>query len=329
MGIGWRGWGQRIRAYHDYLTTVANPDAMVVLSDGEDVLLVPGCNGKDVMEGFLKSGGGAGGGLSAILFEAVRYPWPDQEDGYKFKKADVVKRPKGVRDPRLEGPTRSDGTQPPSIFQYLNAGALIGKAGHLKTLIARIYTDDCIDDQRAFIHSYLKPDVWWSKHVGAGQMVSKLEQEIQKASEEEKRSGEGSLQHQQAMERVHEMVGMKVMVESVKHGFNQTGLGDEDSGFGVPEYARPLIALDYDNDLFLSMYDVAASALVVEKYTGRVTVKVTGGRPCILHQSGTKTTNRALEELSAVFGYNWDERAVEKSRKLQKDHPEEVALWEK
>ncbi|KAI9338145.1 SART-1 family-domain-containing protein [Obelidium mucronatum] len=279
MGVGWRGWGQRIRAYHNYLTTV-NPDSMVVLSDGEDVLLVPGCQGIDVINGFVKSGDGAAGGLSSILFEAVRYPWPDQEDGYKFKRADLVRRPKGVRDPRIEG-RRKNGSPPgspatpPSIFPYLNAGAMIGKAGHLQALIRRVYTDDCIDDQRAFIQSYLTPDVWWSSHVEAQSMVNESESAIQNAAEIEKREGTGSIAHLQALKRVEDVIKQKIRLESVTWGFNQTTLGEEDSGNGVPDYARPLIALDYDNDLFLSMYDVAASAIVLDSLSGRVEVKTT------------------------------------------------------
>ncbi|KAJ3115122.1 hypothetical protein HK100_001451 [Physocladia obscura] len=328
MQKGWRGWGQRIRAYHDYLTTVPD-NRIVILTDGDDVLLTPGCNGADILNGLLRS---SGAGISPILFEAVRYPWPDQMDGYKFDKEDLVMRPPGVRDPRKEGRRKFwMTTSPPSMYAFLNAGAMIGRAGDIRNLISRVYTDDCIDDQRAFINAYLSPTFWWDSDKHAAGLVKNVETAMQHVSVTEVEYGIGSRQHIESVKTLRNTILDKIFAESKDGGnslrWKQAAKGVTDFG-GIPKHARPLIGLDYEQDLFYTMYDVALNSMFVNNATKRVYVKRTGGSPCILHQSGTKATNRVLEEVSKTFGLVHDAKGLERSEKLQWEHPEEVEKWD-
>ncbi|KAI9338520.1 hypothetical protein BDR26DRAFT_863008 [Obelidium mucronatum] len=346
LGEGWRGWGKRMRAYHDYLTKVS-PNAIVIITDGDDVLLTPGCDGRVLVENYLKREGMA---LSPIFMGSERLLYPDYTIGYKFmNKTSLVVRPKGVRNPRMNGRMKENTTQyrPPSPHVFLNAGLVMTQAKHIRHLIKSTYTDECVDDQLAFQKAFLsKPMVWQhddQKQEGdqesAAELVSKVETSMQKEAEMELKYGRGSQQHLDAKEETYQAVKKKFAVESragTKMWNEMAGNWkvdrdveeDETKGGLIPEHARPLIGLDYDNDLFANLYGYVIDMLEVDSDTKRVTMKQTGGKPCILHQSGRKVENRVLEELSGIFGLSWDADAVARSKEWQLAHPEEVAKWQ-
>ncbi|KAJ3205614.1 hypothetical protein HDU82_005078 [Entophlyctis luteolus] len=339
MQTGWRGWGQRIRAYHDYLSLSDNPSRVVVLSDGDDVILVPGCSGSDILEGYLKSDGGR---LSPIFFEAVSSTGTSLRSkslcldrtgfGIPGKKAEddqELRHPTQcliLTDQIAQSPPGSP-PEPPSIFPYLNAGALIGRAGDIQALIKKVYTDDCIDDQRAFIAAYLEPQMWWSTHPRAAELVDKVERAMRNVSLTEDAYGTGSAEHTRARARMNRAALEKITLEA-SGGYARMQGGAATTSGGVPEHARPLIEIDFDQDLFYAMYDVGMGSMDMDNATRRVRVKRTGGRPCILHQSGTKRTNRVLEEVSARFGLSHDAQGIAASRQLQAQRPDETARWD-
>ncbi|KAJ3100500.1 hypothetical protein HDU97_002182 [Phlyctochytrium planicorne] len=198
LGIqkGWRGWGYRMRTYHDYLVTLP-PSTIVVLSDGSDVLLNPTCSKEEIEKRWKQGRRGRWPGVtSPILVAAERTSWPDEKVAANFTtNPGVVVTPEGVRDPRdsrhprfeiledvkkLErkiakaklGSKFVEEPEPPrlgwpkkdepSSFKYLNAGTMMGMAGDLATMLKRGFVNDCCDDQKAFTEMYLRGDVFWT-----------------------------------------------------------------------------------------------------------------------------------------------------------------------
>ncbi|ORY36171.1 hypothetical protein BCR33DRAFT_722272 [Rhizoclosmatium globosum] len=334
---GWRGWGKRLRAYHDYLTRVS-PNAMVIISDGDDVLLAPGCDGKVLGDMFLRREGSL---QSRILIGSERVLYPEHWFTYKFNKTTVVVRPEGVRDPRFVGRMDPITKQPRkrTVNEFLNAGLVFGQNKHIKHLIKTAYDDDCVDDQYAFQKLYLSKHMAWNPEPEvAASFVSKIDAEMVKVSAAEKEYGHESSEHRAAVESAAAIVKERILAESKTennhmryenaHKFEDGEVEDETRGGLIPDHARPLIALDFDNDIFMNLWDVAFGAFEIEEGGKRVKVKSTGGRPCVLHQSGLKKYNRVLEELAQLFGYEHDKKGIQWSKEWQKAHPEETSLWE-
>ncbi|KAJ3215489.1 hypothetical protein HDU67_000347 [Dinochytrium kinnereticum] len=94
-GTGWRGWGQRVRAYHDYLSTLPK-HRLVVLTDGEDVILTPSCDSGEIVRRYRERTSAA----SPILVSAEAVCWPEGNLWHSYSKKEVVWRPEGMRDPR-------------------------------------------------------------------------------------------------------------------------------------------------------------------------------------------------------------------------------------
>ncbi|KAH6565094.1 hypothetical protein BASA50_001750 [Batrachochytrium salamandrivorans] len=87
----------------------------------------------------------------------------------------------------------------------------------------------------------------------------------------------------------------------------------------IPYYAKQLIQLDHWNLLSMAMYGVKNEKYVVDDANTRLTMLETNSNPLILHQSGQKTTNRILEILAMVFGYDYDAPALDKLE--EEGHP--------
>ncbi|KAH9251001.1 hypothetical protein BASA81_011176 [Batrachochytrium salamandrivorans] len=87
----------------------------------------------------------------------------------------------------------------------------------------------------------------------------------------------------------------------------------------IPYYAKQLIQLDHWNLLSMAMYGVKNEKYVVDDTNTRLTMLETNSNPLILHQSGPKTTNRILEILAMVFGYDYDAPVLDKLK--EKGHP--------
>ncbi|KAJ1560683.1 hypothetical protein HK405_006263, partial [Cladochytrium tenue] len=205
--VPWRGWGQRLRAYHDHVAAVAavDPDRLVVLSDGEDVFFAPVCSAADLVRRFLVLRGLSGATVIAAAESAL---WPDESLAEDYNRPNVVHRPPGVRDPRnwartdvlrTGSPLPTNATDskthavaaglasrdvlarrgwtygvpdrewlgPGSPMRHLNAGTLMGRAADVAALLHRVYTDDCIDDQLALTLAYLRPDMHWNEPTAA------------------------------------------------------------------------------------------------------------------------------------------------------------------
>ncbi|KAJ3100509.1 hypothetical protein HDU97_002191 [Phlyctochytrium planicorne] len=120
MGMGWRGWGQRVRSYHDYLVALTehgfledlvgvdlkkkvlerNRRRVVVFSDGDDV--IANCGGDEIVERFW----GRSEPWSRVVFAAERAIWPRREWEVEYRRDVDREKPvlrhlvEGVRDPR-------------------------------------------------------------------------------------------------------------------------------------------------------------------------------------------------------------------------------------
>ncbi|KAJ3206174.1 hypothetical protein HDU67_008346, partial [Dinochytrium kinnereticum] len=137
MGRGWRGWGQRIRAYHDYTVALTEHlpfssrqqllsssytshtrdelvkkarSRLLVFSDGDDVILSPSCDAEEVARRFVERPVPT----SPLLFAAEKACWPRTERSEMYEKdmttpellggietpERLVDLPSHVRDPR-------------------------------------------------------------------------------------------------------------------------------------------------------------------------------------------------------------------------------------
>ncbi|KAJ3394999.1 hypothetical protein HDU84_004457 [Entophlyctis sp. JEL0112] len=323
MGVEWYGWAQRIRTYHDYIATL-NADALVVVTDADDVVLVPGCDGREIIEGYLRRDGSV---LSPVLFGSERLDWPPTPDS-DLMQQNLVWRPQDVRDPRKNGrlpPGSPPDTPypPPSIFKFLNAGSFVARAGDVRRLITNVYTDGCLDDQIEFGKAYMHhPLAYYHLNPSAAAQVRALESSLTAAALAEKQFGTHSPEHLLELQRVYDGVIAKMVSEAGIVGEQTRVTAGNFSGYlsadNVPAHARPLIALDHDADLILNVGGITVKSIVFENATKRITVKRTGGRPCIVHQPGKKTFNRPIEELSKMFGLDWDEVAIQKAAELLK-----------
>ncbi|KAH6585916.1 hypothetical protein BASA50_000860 [Batrachochytrium salamandrivorans] len=87
----------------------------------------------------------------------------------------------------------------------------------------------------------------------------------------------------------------------------------------VPHDAKPLIQLDHWNLLSMAMYGIENEKYVVDDANTQLTMLETNSNPLVLHQSGPKTTNRVLEILAMVFGYDYDAPVLDKLK--EEGHP--------
>ncbi|KAI9330574.1 hypothetical protein DFJ73DRAFT_899983, partial [Zopfochytrium polystomum] len=262
----WRGWGQRLRAYHDHVASLP-ADTLVVVSDGEDVLLAPGCGAADLAERWMVLRGTTGG---AVLLAAESALWPDEGLADEYNKPHVRGWTGGVPDRVWVGPG--------SPMRHLNAGTMMGRAEDVAALLRRIYQDDCADDQLSLTLAYLRPDVYWMS-AGAGPA-----------------NDDG-----------------QPTPEALRGG----GLASSSTGsLAVVPHARPLLALDFETDLFVAMFNKTLADFTLDRTAGQLTFERTKGRPCILHQSGRKVENRILEELAREFGLKYDAKGIERAREL-------------
>jgi hypothetical protein len=175
------GWGYRVRLFHNYLVTLPR-NQTVILSDGDDLLLMPGCTSTDLLNRYRIRESAA----SPVWMAAERYCWPDWTRMGEYEHDGVVMRPQDVPDPRVsvskylryqrgsvrgmdgeDGGIRKEvggGIGEGSVtrdFRYLNAGWMMGPAGVIADMLKRIYVDDCADDQGLYTESYLNPDMIW------------------------------------------------------------------------------------------------------------------------------------------------------------------------
>ncbi|KAJ3143145.1 hypothetical protein HK100_008264 [Physocladia obscura] len=362
MEVEWLGWAQRVRTYYDHLISL-DPNALVVITDADDVLMVPGCAASDLVDGYFRRGGDGSSMTSPILFGAERLAWPPTPDSALLQE-NLVSRPLPVRDPRIQGriPSGSPpGTPypPPSIFKYLNAGSFMARAGDAAQLIKATYTDGCLDDQIVFGKAYMAPILSYhttntaaasaakksststlastTAHpflsnistiltIEPAQLVTALEIAQSTAARAAADFGTGSSAHREALDRVYEAGVKKFIAEAQSEG-NTRVVRVETGGWfssvtaaanNVPPHARPLISLDHDADLILNVGGITLKGIKYDEKTRRIVVEKTGGRPCIVHQPGKKLFNRPVEELSKLFGLEWDEDAVKKAAEVLK-----------
>ncbi|KAJ3095847.1 hypothetical protein HDU97_006468 [Phlyctochytrium planicorne] len=413
-GKGWRGWGQRVRAYHDYLSTLPK-HRLVVLSDGEDVLLAPSCDADELKRRFRERTPAT----SPILVSAEMACWPEGNLWHRYYKKDLVSRPAGMRDPRCtlrgnETPMNSDSQilprwdinmtssnpesdpfsklerrgaggvahvgggpvtddiksllqcSPTSMhadyfrFLYLNAGTMMGRAGDLVDLFRDVYRDDCIDDQLEFSRSYLSRRLFYIQREMEEQGTDsagdekKLMEELEKAMADVDKaevdtgtiSPSSNTEYPYPNPKPHPKVfearsrlGKAADVfdhgtewaepthgKRSKHHRNKDGDRRIRRQATPEQYAKlaksspdkvgkahPLIALDFDNDMFAALYSVFYTDLDVNSKTGVLQVLDTKGLPCILHQNGRKVENRVLDEIARSFGMPFNAKAIERS----------------
>jgi hypothetical protein len=124
---------------------------LVVFSDMDDVLLLPSISAIDIIEAFDRLVKESRGPL--VFFTAEPECYPDL----------ALKKSYPPTSLRSLSPHEEFKQSP---FPYLNAGILIGKAGHLVEMIRLTYTGDCFDDQLQFTNSFLDPLVWWNDKDG-------------------------------------------------------------------------------------------------------------------------------------------------------------------
>ncbi|KAJ3190640.1 hypothetical protein HK101_008514 [Irineochytrium annulatum] len=351
LGKGWRGWGQRVRTYHDYLISIPH-DRLAVLSDAEDVILAPSCSAEVIEDRFRRRAIPT----APILAAAETVCWPDAGLWSNYSDPELVRVPDGVRDPRQDAGRR---------FHYLNAGTMMGRAGDLRRLLRRVYKDDCVDDQKAFTASYLGPDQFWVEDGGfagadddfavepdgtsegphrswvaerAASWVADVEKAMMVADMAERdlakaelapgkngsaaiaaartrfKTARGALADIVAAEDVHRHPNGTAEPNPRRRSRRVQAAATRRGGPAAPAHARPLLALDFDNEVFAAMYGVEFRHLEVDGKAGTVTVKETKGRPCILHQNGRKVENRVLDEVAREFGLRYSESAVQRAK---------------
>ncbi|KAJ3046936.1 hypothetical protein HK097_000389 [Rhizophlyctis rosea] len=131
----WRGYGGRIRAYHNYLLTLP-PDTIVIISDTYDVMIQPSCSASDIVASFKEK-------QKEVLFSSEVFCWPNAGQMNEYPPAPPP--PSG----RLIPAERSE-------YKYLNAGTFIGYVKDLLNFFAAAYNSDCDDDQGAFTNQFLR-----------------------------------------------------------------------------------------------------------------------------------------------------------------------------
>ncbi|KAJ3104012.1 hypothetical protein HDU96_009076 [Phlyctochytrium bullatum] len=218
LGLGrtWRGWGHRIRSYHDHLITL-HPSTLVVLSDGNDVLLNPVCDAKELVRRWYTPTRWPA--TAPIVVAAERACWPDTHLASKYGGEDLRAEPKGtdplrkVRHHRVRAleaarvarnwmlrasnhppddepllPTLHVGNPDNSpSMQYLNGGAQLGLAGDLVRLFRNAYVDECYDDQLALTERYLAADAFWVDDAEDPQRVEAIEKAMATVWQRERR----------------------------------------------------------------------------------------------------------------------------------------------
>ncbi|KAJ3367216.1 hypothetical protein HDU91_001584 [Kappamyces sp. JEL0680] len=151
-----RRWGMRMRILHDHLVGL-DPSKLVVFSDTDDVLLLPAFSARQIIQAYETLVASAKGPLVFFPAEPACYP-----DG---SLAEYYPQP----------PSKQEGSALiASPFRFLNAGMLIGKAGHLVEMIRLAYKGDCFDDQLLFTKAFLDPLVWWRPTEDSTKYASSL-----------------------------------------------------------------------------------------------------------------------------------------------------------
>eukprot|EP00842_Homolaphlyctis_polyrhiza_P005019 jgi/Hompol1/5518/HPOL_004502-RA len=253
LGVGhrWRRqWGMRMRSLHDYLSTVP-PERLIIWSDADDVMFLPGFTIDDLVSRFHKLVSSRNGPLIFFAGEQACYPRQDWHSLYPFPENIIVNG------------TESEKHSP---FRYLNAGLMMGQAGHIVEMIRHVYNGDCADDQLEFTKAFLRPLVWWRDH-------------------------HDDYQYAFSSPRAYPNDPDAILMDYRR---------------GIPSTALPLIGLDYWNELFGALYDVQIQDLDVSIPKGSVVIKATGGSPAVLHQNGNKYANSVVEELAVKFGMPFD-----------------------
>ncbi|KAJ1559623.1 hypothetical protein HK405_009924 [Cladochytrium tenue] len=322
LHTSWRGWGQRLRAYHDHAAGVlardGDYDRLLIFTDGEDVVLSPACSASDLVERWLVLRGLTGGAIIAAAEKSLwNVPWV--AESYEDMHSGIVHRPSGVRDPRhqlrkeLRGdapPSRRGGgpevfnavwTGPGTPMRHLNAGTIMGRAADIEALLRRIYVDECMDDQHALTYAYCRRDVRWvvspetnDEAAAAAPEPHEAEDAIDafasRMAKAEERYGVRSPQYASARRELARTVASKVLAGDggdvaaviaareaspddttppptwyrVSAGLGRPAPAAGGIGNGgveaveaePPFYARPLVALDFEAELFAALYNV-------------------------------------------------------------------------
>ncbi|RKP02503.1 hypothetical protein CXG81DRAFT_24876 [Caulochytrium protostelioides] len=124
----WPGWGGRVRMLGEHLATMPDDD-IVIFSDADDVLLIPGWNATRFINRFKAL-------ASPVVFMAEKVCWPLNH---------------------LESVYPRPSSETP--YRYLNGGGYIGYVWALRALIQRGYEVDCMDDQKMFTELLVVRDV--------------------------------------------------------------------------------------------------------------------------------------------------------------------------
>ncbi|KAJ3211637.1 hypothetical protein HDU67_004392 [Dinochytrium kinnereticum] len=326
LGYGetWRGFGYRMRSYHDYLITLP-PGTIVYATDAEDVLVNPSCSKESAVERFLHRRIPT----SQIVYSAEQACFPDSYAWSQyFENPAVIKIPPGVRDPRTSMNPRIPGeseTRQGSKFQYLNAGTVVGRAVDLSAMLRRIYVHDCQDDQRTYTWTYLRGDLFWIDKAEAStnesdssawsdpaDSVAELERLMLETWNVEKTLGPSKNRTllSQSLSKIASTVS-RIENYPPHSRYQDT---HPPKGPPPPSHARPLISLDFDTDIFAAIFGHTRDDFDVLP-TGSVRLKSTLGEPCGIHQSGWKEANSVLEELARDLGLEYSQAAIESARR--------------
>ncbi|KAJ3104537.1 hypothetical protein HDU96_008902 [Phlyctochytrium bullatum] len=192
MGTPWRGWGQRVRAYHDYFVALQDPTGravprwagegagahrvhsrreverlaarrVVVVTDGDDVVVNPSCGAEEMVGRFRDRRDP----VSRVVFASETACWPRFDWWWKYQGEGVVRMPSShpdaeVRDPRTSAspfkrllPANGEGQRETVYHPYLNAGTFWGRVPDAARVMRTAYVDECYDDQGRYTEMYL------------------------------------------------------------------------------------------------------------------------------------------------------------------------------
>ncbi|KAJ3101649.1 hypothetical protein HDU96_009908 [Phlyctochytrium bullatum] len=117
----WRGWGHRMRMYHDHLVSTLHPSTLVVLSDGNDVLLNPSCDADAIRERWSGRRGSSGGRwppTAPIVAAAEKACFPDGNRWWDYIAGEAIRHlPDGVPDLRNHPNPRAPVVQAARVFR--------------------------------------------------------------------------------------------------------------------------------------------------------------------------------------------------------------------
>ncbi|KAJ3211636.1 hypothetical protein HDU67_004391 [Dinochytrium kinnereticum] len=322
-GEAWRGYGHRMRSYHDYLIAM-DPRAIVYVTDAEDVLANPSCDAKTAVEKYLRRGIPT----TQIVFSAEQACYPDEYAASQFFESPVIHLPHGVRDPRTTLNPRVPGAESLNHggeFQYLNAGTVVGRAVDMAAMLRRTYVHDCQDDQRTFTWTYLRGDSFWideEKAKGASgtgwerpaDAVTDIEKEMVEIWREETGQNQTHSNADPHSKSAMMLSRFSAYPVSSRRQGARVPLGSEPI---PPPHARPLISLDFDTDLFAGVFGHSRDDFDILP-NGSLRLKSTFGEPCAIHQSGWKEMNSLLEELARDLGLEYSQKAIDSVERKRK-----------